>query len=307
MRMLSERSLNRALSPLMKAKNKNVEFPYKFKDKDLTLNYYMTEKHFAVLDFFATKFMNSYVNCISKDEPFSFNPYDKKVLQSNQVTTDPHFRFKSFDNTDGCPGSPFDDSFGKIKASEIRASGHGKFTIKQIDQIMTDFGTKPIKATIPVRVYNMTQSKYHTKDFSVNSRIMNLMHRDEIRNSKNQLIDVSYISHFGTILGSIFQLNLSVINLDIIPDGFYDLSKYAQCLFRRFILPNSFSYMEISIEKIKNEMGFATEYQPMLKPVITRLLNELKSGNFIDNFEYVKASKKFTLQLRSKSIYIGVE
>lgn len=298
---VSERSLNRTLSPLMNSKGKSITFPYSIPDKNITYNHFFTEKHFSMIDFFSSSFMNYYSKLISGDEEFKLSPYDERIVKRGMAIFSVNKRFTpvvgdrciEIHQADGINSSL------KITASEIQKSNFGKFTIQEIDHVIQDFSTYPISIDMPVRYLDYNFKKYTFEKCSVNSRLIHLKSRTESRGSDERLVNVEYEIEFTTELGQMFISNLCMINVDSIPDNFYNLSKYAQCLYRRFIihvlrLNHSNNPIFLSMDRIKKELNIVNHNVTTTKKTISNWLDEMTPG-IINSWSYDKTKKMFTV------------
>ena len=116
------------------------------------------------------------------------------------------------------------------------------------------------------------------------SRFFTLVNVDETKLSKNgNVLEREYTIKFDTFLGYFFIQNCISSYVDLLPGHFYQMSDYAQLLYRMLILPYfNKAKIPISLDEIKHRLVLKSENY-MTRKTIKRILGELEMNSFIKN------------------------
>jgi len=135
------------------------------------------------------------------------------------------------------------------------------------------------------KVIKDNKSKYSEFDYSSDFIFYNLFNVEQLlgpQSKDGKYYNRSYKFSFDTPLGCLFIHNMLCAGWCKIDDHFYELSKYANFLFRINFLPFNNIPIKLSIQKTLKSLGITEKTPSVRKKKFFKFLNELRDFKFID-------------------------
>lgn len=112
--------------------------------------------------------------------------------------------------------------------------------------------------------------------------------------------NAEYKFMFGSILGGIFIHNIVTGGYSLIDESFYNLSKYANILFRMFLLNYTDQKTIIDMNTALHRLGFTNSNPTEQKNYFTKLINELFSARLISLEETINTKNSIRFVVKRK-------
>lgn len=327
-KLASDKSFNRYICPLINIKGKKIQYPFHLKYNNFDLQCIqgiMGPKQMMVIDIIGTKLIHLYGgNSSFSDRIPTSNEKAVKVLSGLYMSSKLlKFMNKNFPRpnkglipktwySDEGRLSVIDKTHTRIKKPQTILLNDGilrkelpflrKYSSRQIEKMIIDTYNCVLSMNYPVCFY--TGKRYEVLSFNPFGFMSRLFNLQNIRNSKisknKKILEREYIISFDTILGYAFMQNMASSYMDLLPGKFYELSDYAQLYYRIFILsyfPNKktgkIPKNPLSIDEIRQRLVLTTKDTYMVRTVIKRILEELRSEKFIKDFSEEKIDRKY--------------
>jgi hypothetical protein len=283
----SERSINKAIPPLVRRKNREIEFPFRWVEEKhgqecFINNGYWSAKNYMVMDVVGYFFLLSVGGDIlpTKADPIFKDLASIKKremeLNSTALSLPPSTQPGEVDKANilNAPGklsvSFTDKEFRKFVGQDLSSN--------EILQLLLDTSRVEFKLVFPVR---LCLDKKGTKEdfyimhffshpFEVGYANIDVREDGVVRQRRYTVV-------FNTILGELFVHNLLAKNYDWVDSGFYKLPQSAQVFYRRFLLHNNYALVPINLETIAQKLNYSdrnitnlprTVEENVLKPLI---------------------------------------
>ncbi len=291
--LISERSLNRVVKPMINSKGFKKEFPVEY-DGNLITNFW-SEKCFNLMDFFASYMWFKYKE---KNEVF-FNvktPYlliqknkQFKCLNPNTIIDlENSFNLNNINNT------------LRLKDVKIQISAREMKRYPQIKKLRLFELEDVIKRTsecghiinYEVRSFDLATNKFYK--FNYKNQNIDSFFKYKIIDVKystnNNIIDTIYEFSFDTFLGNLFLYNIYNMNFDYIKKDFYTISRYAQILYRKFMLTHKRNKMHFLTNTASERLSLTNNTNLLeLQKTIIKIMDELYIKKYIFKYKYEKS------------------
>ena len=288
---VTERGINKAIPPVIRRKNQPVEFPFQWVDDKsgetcFINNGYWGARNYMVMDVVgyclllkegkdllpenpAPIFTD--LNSISLRESHSLQDADAPVTQTNDQT------ITSIKNTRYW--IRFDDK-------EFRKHSGLEMDSGSIRDLLLETSRVEFKLVFPVRMMDGKQAKEKIYNMNCFSRLFEFGYIDREVRSDGVVQNREYYISFTTLLGELFSHNLLSHSYDWLDISFYKLPFNAQVFYRRFLVHNDCSPIQLKIETITERLNLQDKNITNLTGTIEKnILNPLLEQKLIDAYE----------------------
>jgi len=317
-KLASERNLNKFTFPVKAIKGKPVpEYPIINKYKKIQFlceQGIFAEKERMIMDIICTDIIHNqynptvqYRNDFSKRIPTQKEPMVKK--SSSLYITKNILRYfieknkhsnsgiipERYYRVDGSIPTEVDRKYNRMKKAQtiILNDGHlrkqlpflKKYSSKQIWEMISRTAECKMIINLPIRLFEEEKyHNYHYNNIHCPSKLFTLVGVEASNTAKNgNILERNYEICLDTLLGYFLNQNAISCYTDLLPGHFYEMSSYAQLLYRLLILPyyNGVK-IPISFEEIKARLVLKSENY-MCRKTIKRILEELEANRFISD------------------------
>jgi hypothetical protein len=336
MKLASEKSLNRGICPIINIKGKTVSYPFQLKYNNFHLQCaqgIFGAKQMMIMDIIGTQLIHlshgnldfsgripQYTEKLVKQT--SSQHISSKLLKYVREHLAPALQGRIPDGWYSEEGrlQDVDNKHSRIKTPMSIVLNDGqlrkelpflrKYSSKQIKEMIIQTNNCVLWMNYPVSVYTGKQYEILPFDnFVCPSRLFSLTQIKGSRKDKNKkILEREYHLQFNTLLGFAFQQNTLSSYVDLLPGKFYEMSDYAQMYYRLFIItyfPNKKTGKTpknpLSIEEIRKRLVLSTKDTSMVRKVIRRILEELKSNQFIKSYSEDMIDRKYVYSYERNS------
>lgn len=292
---LSERGINKVLMPVTKKGNRDVKFPVEWVDKwgqRCSINYgYWGAKNYAAMDVVGYMFLlKEGGDKLPKESAPIFHDLDTIRIREEQLSKGTNTPENCQTTTSGSVQSLISHPkyYVRFSDSDFRKFTGFKLSSKDILNLLLETARVEFKLSFPVRLKNHKgKEKVHT--MNVFSRLFELSETvNEVR--KDGIVQSRiYEVIFNTILGELFVNNLMSRYVSKIENSFYRLPGSAQIFYRRFLIHNTYTQMDINLATIVEKVRLKDKNMTnLIATVEFGILEPLKEHGLIDSYDKQK-------------------
>jgi len=294
MKLYTERNINEQLRPMINARGRSFSDPY-------IAEFYMTSypefkapsdvrwdlNCYKLIDFLTTSIKLIF------DKGFGevSSPYDEK-LSGNKLLNDPRLVHAIKNELEG--GISITSSIYKNIFIDVSMKRIGRSSIfKNVSNHViheTILKASSFRLNIPYKFYSKKEDgnygfvKFRFEGFD---KFFNVIIIDGPEGKDGKLYHKRYRFTFDTVLGTLFVHNILCSGWsrldDNFRDDFYNLSRYANILFRMRFLPfNEKPLITLKMDEVLASLGITSTNNHIRKKKFFDLINELRDSNFID-------------------------
>jgi len=303
--LISERSLNRALIPILKNKgknNKDLKFPIKF--SNIELSDFWTEKNYLVIDIISTMLIKKYYN----DKLHIKIPKNLEEVEKNSFIENIE-DLKNIESGDKSSSFYFTDSNLYIEFESMR-----RYSSNQIYDMFKKTSEIIVSMPYNIRTYKKIKDNEYFPYLTVNIENQNIfdLESEIINTSKTggRIYERKYVITFRSLLGKLLIYNLTTLNFDWINERIENLSPLSQIFYRIFILDRGLD-AKLNISDIQNKLNLKMNTSISNYKILKNILEELIKSSIIKEYNinknkrvsevYIKKSqnkyKKFGVKL----------
>lgn len=309
---LSERSINKAIKPVMRKRNNAVDFPLKWTDKRGHIcqinNGYWGAKNYMVMDIVGYMFLlKEGGDSLPKAKEPLFDDIDSVRIRETELTKTKQVPGENANPAEADITSVINNEryYVRFKDSHFRQLTSLKLNSNDILTLLQETSRVEFKLAFPIRLIegdNKPKEKIYT--MNVFSRPFEIAYIDKNIRSDGIIREREYRVIFNTILGELFAHNLKTGNYDWLDKNFYNLPNSAQIFYRKFILNNNLKRIQINIETLKEGLSFKEKnITNLIATIETNVLEPLKDYGLLISYEKEKGHNgiKYIIKPNSKS------
>jgi hypothetical protein len=185
------------------------------------------------------------------------------------------------------------DSFLRQQVAPLRP-----YTSTEIHEMLKGTSEFMVRMMYSIRYFDSESKKYSNyafNNYNLSSRLFSLTGSEITKTTgSGHILEREYTISFDTLLGYFYCQNCLSCFTDLLPDKFYDLSDYAQLLYRTLILPYfKGAKIPIGINEIRHRLVLKTRDTFMVRKVIRRILDELEANSFIREPKEIKFNGEY--------------
>jgi len=311
---VSDRGMNKAIPPVIKKSNIDIEFPFKWKDKNdqiCLINGYWGPKNYMLMDalgyFFLLKeggdslpersppLFSTIDSIRSRETKLNKGP-EQEVIESNR---------QAFTEND-LSGFRNDEYSIDFNDRDFREFTSMNMSSNDILHLIHSTSQVEFKLVFPVRMnIDGKNSKEQWYPMNVFSRFFELAYIDAHIRKDGVVRSREYRVLFNTILGELFVNNLKTYNFDWLENRFYHLPHSAQILYRRLLLHHDFPSLSLNLTTIAEKLNLQDKNMTNLERTIEdSALKPLVESGLITSYEKSNGGlhgTKFTIEKPKKS------
>ncbi len=299
----SERGINRTIRIISK-RNKNNNLP--ISEKQFFIDNYWNSNDFAMLDII-TDFMLREENGGFDFCQISKNPYTPKITGNGKYKISDerlnHLKNDVINKTQTSHKMA-------ISCNDIRDrySHMEKLSCKKIFERVKKVSDTQFKLCYPFRAWSDNKKCFINRTFDLMQaeRTYNYfdLKSEYVLTKSGKVKDVKMLLDFNNILGYLYVINTTTMNVDFIRPDFYDLSSPSQNFYRIFLLSYKNEKFEYLLGTIKEKLNFYSVDDSKIRGQIIESLEELKDRDFIKSYELNLKKSRFSI-IKSTKISSG--
>ena len=299
-RNVSERGINKAIRPLMKTGNKEIEYPFEWQDDKFNQNCFISNgtwgpKNYTVMDVIGYFFLlKEGGDALPYIEPPIFDDLDSIEVRETELNQPLKPSSSDIDQS-SITGSDLDlikrsRHWLKFNDADFRRFTSLKMNSNDIRQLLLDTSRVEFKLVFPVRLKD-GKNKFKERPYIMNlySRLFELAYIDKIVRTDGVIKNREYYVVFNTMLGELFVNNLKTHNFDWLGNNFYSLPLSAQLLYRRLLLHHNHTVIPLKLDTIKERLNLRDDNITNLVGTIeVNALEPLRKYGFITSYKKEK-------------------
>jgi hypothetical protein len=303
----SERGINKAIPPLLKKKDREIEFPFRWVEEKhgqecFINNGYWSARNYMVMDVVGYFFLLSVGGDIlpTKTDPIfkDLASIKRREMELNSSGSIPNAnRQSNIPSNLIHSASKFsitftDRQFRKFVSQDLSSN--------EILQLLLDTSLVQFKLAFPVRLPR--EKKSAKEDLYIMhffSHLFELGYTNIDVRGDGIVRQRRYTVIFNTILGELFVHNLLTKNYDWVDTGFYKLPQSAQVFYRRILLHNNYTQVPVNLETITQKLNYSDRnVTNLIRTVEENVLQPLLDFGLISSYrkESGLAGTKFIIR-----------
>lgn len=295
-RTVSERGINKAIPPVVRKRNHQIEFPFQWTDNKsgcaCFINDYWGAKNYMVMDILGYYLLLK--------EGKDLLPTDKAPIFTDMksIATRESVIAGTSNNASVNKMTMNDQDIQSIQNTryhirftdrDFRKNTSQNMSSNDILNLLLETSRVEFKLVFPVRLREGKKDQEHIYNMNFFSRLFEFGYVDRATRSDGIVTLREYYVSFNTVLGELFAHNLLSQSYDWLDNRFYNLPYNAQVFYRRFLLNNNYKSIPIKIETVKERLNLDDQNITNLKNTIERnILLPLVNQGLIDSYQKEK-------------------
>ena len=294
---ISERGINKALPAIVKKSRNSIDFPYEWSDEKTghrccINNGYWGAGNYMLMDALGYFYMLKEGEDRLPEQPSELFS-DLESIRKREIELKSDITYRNSNN-----------ELLISNDKELEAIVNQKYWFRFDDVLFRKFTKKSMKSTNILKLLTETSNvqfklvfPVRLKEGSTKARerpyLMNMFSRlfefgyvdKNVRKSDGAVRGRHYFVTFNTILGELFVHNLKAQNYSWVRNDFYLLPSSAQIFYRKFLIHNDCSPIQIYLENIAGKVHLVdSNVANLMSTVEQNVLEPLKNQGFIKSF-----------------------
>jgi hypothetical protein len=295
-RCVTERGINKTIPPIVRKKNKPVQYSFEWVDGNTRESCFINTEHWGARNYMVMDIVGYYLllkegkNRLPKDPAPIFGDMNAVAArESNNNSNNIQLSNEVPMNDQDIIRIEKTRYWVQFDDKEFRRSTSLDMSSNEIRDLLLETSRAECKLVFPVRICEGKKPKYKTYNMNFFSRLFEFGFVDKEPRSDGLVQNRHYRISFNTTLGELFAHNLLSKSYDWLDNRFYSLPYNAQIFYRKFLVHNDVKKIPFNIETIAERLNLQDKNITNLTGTIeTNVLKPLMEQGLIDSYEKTK-------------------